>query len=54
MIYDRRTHGHDRDAVHRVSGYLAGMTASEVPGRGPLASRLPHARTDAHRMKKGL
>lgn len=26
MLYDRRTHGHDRDAVHRVSGYLAGMT----------------------------
>lgn len=25
MIYDRRTHGHDRDAVHRVSGILAGM-----------------------------
>lgn len=27
MLYDRRTHSHDRDAVHRVSGYLAGMTA---------------------------
>jgi integrase/recombinase XerD len=27
MIYDRRSHGHDRDAVHRVSGYLAGMSA---------------------------
>ena len=27
MLYDRRTQTHDRDAVHRVSGYLAGMTA---------------------------
>lgn len=27
MLYDRRTHSHDRDAVHRASGYLAGMTA---------------------------
>ena len=26
MLYDRRTQTHDRDAVHRVSGYLAGMT----------------------------